>query len=48
LARTPSVEAERRIAIHIEASSFPELEWVSDQIRTFAIAGDRLTLSVVL
>jgi Lipocalin-like domain len=40
-------EAERRIAIHIEASSFPNWNG-ADQIRTFAIAGDQITLTVVL
>jgi len=37
-------EAERSIAIHIEASSFPNWNG-ADQIRTFAIAGDQLTLT---
>jgi len=37
-------EADRTIAIHIEASSFPNWNG-ADQKRTFAILGDRLTLS---
>jgi hypothetical protein len=37
-------EADRSIAIHIEASSFPN--WNdADQKRTFAIVGDQLTLT---
>jgi len=37
-------EANRTIALHIDASSFPNWNGV-DQKRTFAIAGDRLTLT---
>jgi len=38
------VEADRNIALHIEASSFPNWNG-ADQKRTFAIAGDHLTLT---
>jgi hypothetical protein len=37
-------EADRSIAIHIEASSFPNWNG-TDQIRTFAIVGEQLTLT---
>jgi len=37
-------EADRTIAIHIEASSFPNWN-EADQTRIFAIAGDQLTLT---
>jgi len=37
-------EADRTIAIHIEASSFPNWSG-ADQIRGFSIEGDRLTLT---
>jgi lipocalin-like protein len=37
-------EADRTIAIHIEASSFPNWSG-ADQERTFAIMGDQLTLT---
>jgi hypothetical protein len=37
-------EADRTITIHIEASSFPNWSG-ADQTRTFAIVGDRLTLT---
>ena len=37
-------EADRTIAIHIEASSFPNWNG-ADQTRIFAIAGDQLTLT---
>ncbi len=37
-------EEDRTIAIHIEASSFPNWNG-ADQKRTFAITGDQLTLT---